>query len=82
MHFVEIKALCFIRIKPGLVLKGSVDNKSAMVQVIARRRSNAKLFSEPMCNWDLVCLSFRIGLARVKYLPALHYQHLMNGDEA
>ena len=50
MHFCEWKVLCFDAISLRFVPKLPIDNKSALVQVMAWRRTSDKPLPEPMSS--------------------------------
>ena len=50
MHFLNENFFIWIHISLKFVPKGPIDNKSALVQVMAWRRTGDKPLSEPMLN--------------------------------
>ena len=50
MHFNDEKPRILIPISPKFISKGQIDNKAALVQVMASRRTDGKPLPEPMLD--------------------------------
>ena len=78
MDFLEWNIWILINISPKFVPRGPINNITALVQIMARRRPGNKPLFEPM----MVCVLTHICMTRPQWVNELMPWHLWTGNKS